>query len=241
MAITLLGTNAGKGSSATVNLTDGITDGDLFIVCYSGDTAASTSNGNHSVRATAAIFNNSIIDAAANNAGNVVAQIHRIVVSTTKAWDGTYPYVHFNSQGVGEAVSITVYKVTGLATTPFDKSSSGTGTGTAASSGSTALLSQADEVVIGCVGGEDGGDAGDLVGVWTINDPYVHGNEQKIGTTGGGDASNVNVYSAAKIVSTTGGKVAQVTGMDNIDWAACIATYKIAAAGKPFTQAVIIT
>lgn len=111
-------------------------------------------------------------------------------------------------------------------TVDLDKSATATGTSTAPSSGATEALSQADELIVGAISAEDSGDAADLKGVWTTGAGNVSGNEQKVGTTGGGDASNISVYAAAEVVSSTAAQTAAVTGCDSIDWAAVIATFK---------------
>lgn len=129
------------------------------------------------------------------------------------------------------AQAATLYKVTGiLDPTPLDLSSTQTGSGTTANSGATSTLTQADELIIGAVGVED--EIDDLNGSWTTGAGYVSGNEQQTGTNGAGDASNISIYSAAKIVSATTAQTAEVTGIDNIDWGAIVVTYKQVAGGE---------
>ncbi len=130
------------------------------------------------------------------------------------------------SNGDFDAKCIAVYKVTGLGA--FDKGASATGNGTAAASGATDTLSQADELVIGAIGAED--EIDDQTGSWVTGSGNVSGNEQETGTNGGGDSSNISIYSAAEVVAVTTAQNADNTGMDTVDWAAAVATYRGAVA-----------
>jgi hypothetical protein len=136
--------------------------------------------------------------------------------------------IQLSAFGGENQASYSLFKsvVGGYHINPVDKIASATGTGTSPSSGATSTLSDSEELVIGAIGTEDSGDVGDLKGVWTTGTGNVSGNEQAVGTTGGGDASNVNIYSAAEAVNITNAQTATVTGTDNIDWAALIVTFK---------------
>jgi len=172
-------------------------------------------------------------DVEAVNTGNIVVSVwSKHDISTAEA-------EYLNTSGGGRATNtytmakvLAIYQVTGLATSStLDKTASATGSGTAGSSGATATLSQAAELIIGAVGAED--EIDDLDGVWTTGAGNVSGNEQQTGTNGAGDASNISVYAAAEVVAVTTAQTAEVTGMDSIDWAAAVATYKGAAVGPP--------
>jgi len=88
------------------------------------------------------------------------------------------------------------------------------------------------------VGAEDSGDAGDLKGTWLTTDSrYIYGNEQKIGTTGGGDAANVSIYTAAKLfIPNTAFYKGEVTGTDSIDWAIMQLSLKGRSASYPINK-----
>src|SRR3989304_4515671 len=219
--ITLLGTSQNKASSDPFNPTGGLVTlsaGDALIVCLSydyGGTVVSVKWNNISLTK----------DIEGSNTGGVVCSIW----SLPNVASGASQNILVDWGTIPAAMAGAAYQIVGLVSgAAIDKSASAIGTGTSGTAGPTATLTQADEVIIGCVGGEDGGDAGDLVGVWTAGAGNVSGNEQKIGTTGGGDASNVNVYSAAEIVAATTAQTAKVTGLDNIDWPARLAREQVA-------------
>ncbi len=135
-------------------------------------------------------------DVAVQNTGNVRVQIMSWYSVTGGTGDVSIPY--FGDTPV--AMTAALYKVTGLdSSSPVDKASSSTGSGTSASSGATAELSQADELIIGAIGVED--EIDDQTGSWVTGAGNVSGNEQQIGTNGAGDASNISLYSAAEVVA----------------------------------------
>ncbi len=162
-------------------------------------------------------------DVVATNAGNVVTSI----------WSGIAPVTatiwEIIVTNTSTAKAMTAYKSSGLADPAIDKTASATGLSTTPSSGVTATLTQADELIIGAIGVED--EIDDMTGTWVTGAGNVSGNEQGTGTNGGGDASNVYIESAAEIVSATTAQTAAMTGIDNTDWAAAIATYKGVVAG----------
>lgn len=227
IVLSVIHVNSGKGVTSLSTISPTIAVGDYCIVVAVGDTPI-----------TAAIVNNAgsggadltlVEDVTVDNSGNAAVSIW-----SAKALAATAAGFATISNSNEDAKAIAYYKATGLdETSPFDKSATGTGSGTAASAGPTATLSQADELVIGGVAAED--EIDDQTGTWTTGAAQVDGNEQATGTNGAGDASNISIYAAAKVVAATTAMNADVTGMDSIDWAVAIATYKGAAvAGASF-------
>lgn len=166
----------------------------------------------------------------ATNAGNVVTAI---IIAKVPSFPGVNDfYLVANGLNSGEAKAMSVYVVRGLdATTPFDKSASATGSGTLHSTGTTATLSQSDEIFIAAIGSEH--KLSELAGTWTTGGSYVSGNELSDGTEANGSAANITIRSAAEIVSSTDGLSGRITSEDSCDWAACIASFK-AAPPEPF-------
>jgi hypothetical protein len=121
------------------------------------------------------------------------------------------------------AKACTVYKVTGIQDSPLDKNAGATGSSTSPSSGATAALAQADELVIGSVATL--GPSGDTAGTWTTGTSNVSGNEQRLGTTGSTSTTNATASSAAEIVSATTAQTAAKTSITSRAWAASIVTY----------------
>lgn len=154
--------------------------------------------------------------------GNVVLAILSGRVKTSvgsgallRAWD-TY----------ANAKCIAAYKVVGLLTAAWlDKTKAATGSSATPSSTATDTTTEAYELLIGGIGTE--GPDGDLPGTWNGS---VDENNQRLGTTGAGAASNITVAAATRIVSATGTYTASKTGITSRDWAAAIATYKSAEA-----------
>jgi len=103
----------------------------------------------------------------------------------------------------------------------LDKTSTGENDASdTASSGATPVTTQADELLIGAVGTE--GPQGDSAGTW--GNSFTPG--PRIGTTGGGDDSNITVSMGYRIVSATGAYTASKTEMTARDHASAIATFK---------------
>ncbi len=218
ISVTLLGTGNAKTTGVSPVVNNALTAGHRVIAVLAGDELISGSV--EAVGAGASGGTLTLVkDAEANNASNVNISIWSAkVITTTGSGNIQCTGVDF------VAKAMTVLSVSGLDDTPLDKTASATGNGTAASSGATATLTQADELVIGAIGVED--EIDDQTGVWDTGSGQVSGNEQETGTNGGGDASNISIYSAAQVVSATTAMTASNTGMDSIDWAAAIATYK---------------
>lgn len=136
------------------------------------------------------------------------------------------------STSAGSA-AYTLYTITGLDASPLDAVNNSTGTGTDASTGSTGLLAQDDEVVVAATSVED--EVDDAHGSWTTGTGYVSGNELFDATNGGGDAGNVQCHSVVKIVTDGTSQAYQGVdaGHDSSLWAACIVSYKVATGCSP--------
>lgn len=110
--------------------------------------------------------------------------------------------------------------------TPLDKDAFATGNSTTADSGTTATISQGDEVLVGCVGQD--GFAAVPGGTWANS--FNAG--QTTNTTGGSGSSNSGISEGYLIVSATQTAQAKKTSLTNSGvWYAEVATYKMAAAG----------
>lgn len=214
ISVTLLGTACNKDAGiATIDVTGQVSAGDIVIACVASDSNClvyQSQSGGGSTLMT-------LVEEAINS-GNVIARIWWCT------WiSSAYVTVKISFSADG-AAAISAYKVTGLSASPVDKKATGTGSSTTPSTAATAALTQADELVIGAVATE--GPNGDTAGSWTTGAGYVSGNEQRLGTTGAGAASNVTISSAAEVVSATTAQTAAKTGITDRDWAAVIATFK---------------
>ncbi len=110
---------------------------------------------------------------------------------------------------------VAAFSVTGIAATRFDKSQNNTSTGTSATSLATATTAQANELLIGSFGMENGSVTFTPTGSFTT-----------LGTVStGGGGSEISHGSAYRTVSATGAYAATATVPNNA-WAAAIATYK---------------
>ena len=225
---TAIGTAAVKGVAyVQINSGIGFSVGDVIIALHAGDDGDGTKI--ELWRAAGLYEESTTVDVVASNSGNVVTQILRLTVSVDAPFGGGYPYIRVRGTNlVARAAAILL--LTGLDSTPFDKSSTGTGSGTTPSSGATATTSQADEILIGAVGTE--GPDGDAAGTWSNS----FNNGQRLGTTGASAAGNVTISEGYLVVSSAAAYTAAKTGSTSRDWAAAIATYKGQAAGTQYPQ-----
>lgn len=220
---TALGTSQTKSSfPPSVTIGHNIVAGDTLFLVIAGDSLGSfTSEYFTNATTSGGLLTRDVVSA---NAGNVEVAIFRL--SDPPASIDFQAHLTFNSTS-GQSLTMAALRVSGLATSPFDKSSVGTGTGTSPSSGATAPLAQADEICIGAVGTE--GPVEDAAGTWSNS--FNAG--QRDGTTGGGAASNITVSEGYLIVAATTAQTAAKTSITSRDWAAAIATYKGADAAFP--------
>lgn len=110
---------------------------------------------------------------------------------------------------------ISAAAVSGLASSPFDKSATATGSGTNPSAGPTATTSQASEILVGFA---ESGDGGVMGGTW--NNSFTEGQAA--------NGNQVTYDDGYNIVSSTGTYTASKTGITSAGWTAAIATYKAA-------------
>lgn len=214
IVVTALGTCQTKGTAVGVDVHT-LSVGDLIIIVTAGDQNYSDP----------AVLNSSYTfirwvgscDVEAVNTGSVELGIWRYAIQLGDYYIGYTPGV--------TAAALTVYKVTGLAASPLDKTKTAVNTSATPSSTDTVATTQAAELLIGGIGTE--GPDGDLPGTWNGDTTE---NNQRLGTTGAGAASNITVAAATKIVAATGTYSADKTGITSRDWAAAIATYKAAVA-----------
>jgi len=227
ISVATLGVAADKnGTSPWTALTGlSISAGDTVFVLSAGDSDSSAisviADGVETLALSKAL--------ASGNPGNAFASVWIGEVSNTSAaW-----YITITNTSTAKAMS--AYKVTGIDNSAYDRTVTGSGSTTPYSSDATATLTQADELVIGLFAVED--TVTDMNGVWTTGVDYVSGNEQKDATDGAGDASNMTIYSAMEIVSSTAAQTATVTNGDDADYASMCLTYKMAAAGADISNA----
>lgn len=126
---------------------------------------------------------------------------------------------------VGLTCAMAVEQVTGLMTTPGDKTASATGSSASPSSGNTATTTQAVEFLYGAIGTL--GPSGDAAGTWSNSFTA----SQRDGTTGGVATTNITIATGSRNVSATGAYAAAKTGITSREWTAAIATFKANADG----------
>lgn len=225
IVVTSLGTNSNKSSADPWTPFSNITlaAAEMIFLCVAADDFNVTS-----------VKWNNIVMSEDIDAGNTTLRIR--FFSYYSSGGGTGDIVIDYGTFVPVAMAATLYKASGLSSSAqLDKTAIGTGDGTDALTGYTGVLSQADEVIIVASAVED--EVDDAHGAWTAGADYVSDNVQFNATNGGGDASNIQVHSATRIVTTTATMRGVDAGHDSSDWAACIASYKMAAAGGPTLNA----
>lgn len=225
MAITrtALGTGQSKTTTITITIGNVVVAGDQLFAIFASDSQIFPASIVYYPQTGGSGVQFDAKDVEANNDTNVVTSISRYSAPAASTDAGARIVI---ANTVSSAAAII--KISGLTSSPFDKSSAGTGpggSGTPPTSGATAPLSQADEICIGAIGTE--GPDGDAADTWLNS--FSAG--QRLGTTGGGGTSNITVYEGYKIVSATTAQTAATTPGVFRDWAACIATYKAAATG----------
>src|SRR5207248_8222614 len=118
------------------------------------------------------------------------------------------------------ARALAAAEFSGLASSAtLDRTSIATGSSASPSSGTTALTSQADELVIGAIGAE--GPSSDTL---TAGASFV--SLASAGTSGNSAASNITIDGEFRVVSATGAYAASGTLGSSRDWAAAIVTFK---------------
>mgnify|MGYP001373237849 CR=1 FL=1 len=211
-----LGVAASKtsGTSLEVITTAPVTTGDDIIVTYVTDP------------------NSSLVINVSDPAGNFYNQVGYVVNSGQLR---TYVFAAYdvNSMPAGSGITISASpSVTARAaaialfrglvySNPLDQTHTGTGNSTVPSSGATATITQADELLVGAIGIE--GPDGDTAGTW--DNLFTAG--PRTGTTGGSADTNITADLGYRIVSSAGAYTASKSGITSRDWAAMIATFKV--------------
>lgn len=119
------------------------------------------------------------------------------------------------------SIAVAASKIKNLASNTLDQTASSTGSDTDPTSGFSGTTATASEMLIGCVATR--GPSGDSAGSW-VGVPLNDG--QRVGTTGGGDASNATVSEGYAAVTTTNFYSADKSGITSRDWVALLATYQ---------------
>jgi len=226
MAITVTPLGTAQNKTTTCSITGLTWNADDWLIVVHATEFDFTDNSYIQYRRGAGDYTSLLIDVLKDWTANVDICICSIKPGTAAAGDGEI-YSPLSGHG---AHAFAAYKVAGLDSTPFDKSATGLGSDQIPSSGATATTSQSDELLVGGIGTE--GPDGDAAGTWNGD---TTDNNQRLGTTGSGAASNITVAAATKIVSATGTYTASKTGITSRDWVAAIATYKgVAPAGDTY-------
>lgn len=212
MAITRTakGTAQSKAANTTLTISSvSLTAGDLLVVGigYETDFALNTVEwGARDLKLTA--------DSAATQ-GDTRVRIYRVRVKNTDTRDLTATWAGNMSARCMFATAVTE-------TSKKDVGSTATfAAGTTAPNTGTAVTSTvADTISIAAF--VSGGPSGDTAG--TAGDGHTLG--QRVGTTGGGAASNVTIQETFEILSATGNVRASLTGATGRIWACSIAAFR---------------
>ncbi len=219
-----IGKNSDKSSSLStlaITTTESVTAGDDILVEVGSNTGGATS-----------VAVSSVTDSAGNSYSQAVDYN-----STTSPYvrESVWGAYGVNALPSGSTITITyasgvtartavVNVFRGLDPNPVDKTASARGTGTAPSSGATATLSQADELLLGAIG--IGGPDYDPPGLW--GNAFTPGLRLGTGVYNTGGTSDITIYSGWKIVSSTAAATASTTLNTSRYWAASVATFKMA-------------
>ena len=179
----------------------GITAGDLVVLTVAGTDGDGI--GVADVSVPGEYFSNAVagiwyLTAASNHAAGDIA-------------------VTFDDYSVGNW-AFSVLRATGIAASPLDKTATATGIGTTPSSGATATLSQADELVIGVVSTQ--GPVADSAGTWQLGLTAIN----RVGV--GSGISGATVSDAYAITTTTAAVEAHKHSITSRNWTASVATFK---------------
>lgn len=113
---------------------------------------------------------------------------------------------------------VRAFAVTGLASTPLDRTASSAGHSTSPSSGATAVTSQADELLVGAIADYNSSTS---VAAFSPGSGYT-------ALAGVGTANGPSLFAEYQIVAATGTYAATGTFAVNDAWRAVLATYKAA-------------
>lgn len=108
-----------------------------------------------------------------------------------------------------------IVEVTGAAASSLDKNNSAGGTSASPSSGASGTTSQANELVLGCVGWS----SATVAGTWSNS--FTAGQQASA-------AAGTSIESSYRFVTAIGSYTAAKTGATNTNWAALVVTFKAA-------------
>ena len=212
-----IGTVQNKTGELTTTLTTTATvpTGALIVVCIAQDGVGAGASLSDSVSNTYAAANTAV------NTDGVWTSIWYSDNSTSLPSGGTITVDWGGGNEVGKAIAALYCE--GIATTSaLDKTGTAIGSDAAPLVSTSATTTQADELTIGVVGTE--GPSGDT---FTQDaSPAYATPPVRVGTTGGGAASNITLAGGHFIETTTGVKTYDPTLGTARDWAAVIATFK---------------
>lgn len=214
--------SAGSGTSLALSFLSDTTTGSLFVAGI-GAAAGGSTNVSASDNKS-----NTYTPRGTVNAG---ATIEAAICETPGGTGGAGHQVTGASSSSAD-IEMVICEYSGVeAVSAFDQSATNTGSGTSASTGTTATLAQADELVVGFAYSY-----GSLANVSapTLDTDGPVGSTALLRREQDGTAESVGL--ADKSVADTAGTSITFTWAASEDWIACVATFKLsaAAAGVPF-------
>jgi len=199
---TIAGTGLGAASIAL---------NDLIVVCFTSDDVAGTyscaDDQGNTYQTDVARFANA-------------AHVSLVVFSAIVATDANTIVTVSHPSLTARALEIFVFRGTDTSASRVDGTPvTATGTGNASSGNLT--TSSADSVMVGISGYES-----DSSNTYTGDGAFVNG---KVGTTGGGDATNITQESGYNILTGTATDAYDTTNSASRSWAAALLAYKVPA------------
>ena len=223
MAIAFVQSTGGKTDTSPLAVTafgSSVTAGNYIILTLGGDSGAT----------------GEVISITDNKGGNTYTQVtgYNAIDGGDNLWIDMW-YCKVVNGGTGFAISVTfddtstniavvAQEFSGIAaSTPFDKKATATGTSTTPSSGNTAALSQADELVVGgCV-------HSGTASAFSLGSGYTNLGQQSV--------ANYQTAQESKVVAATTAVAATFTIAASRLWLCGVATFKGVAGGTAWTQA----
>ena len=212
-------TSVGQANSATADTSlsvtvgaGGVAAGNTMIVSFAINTTSASAVTVSDTKGNTYTQDANIL----NSAGSIRTLVFSAPVNTALVSGNTITVAY--PSATTKAVSI--YYVSGLVSaSPADKSATATGNDTTPSSGTTATLSQANELCWGAIGG-----AYHATTTFTAGSGYT-ALTSSLGD-GGSSSSSATIQPEYQIVSTTTATSAGATLSATREWAAAIVTYK---------------
>ncbi len=202
----------GRGTTLAITSSAAVSAGTQVLISFAMDSATGT------VSAVDSGGNTYVVDADITNTGSVRSVILRSSLTSALSVGSTITITH--PSVVARAATASAFN--GLATTsPLDVTARSTGNGKTVNSGTTATTTEFNELLFGAFGVEA-----------PTTDTFAAGTGftalTGVGSTGSPPASNISAHAEYRIVSTTGAYAANGTLSAKDNWAAAIATYKMA-------------